>query len=408
MGGGAGVASETPRYAARREAILTAATEALAQEGLAGFTLAAVARRTGLNPVSLTYYFKHREELVGACLLHGADRYDRMLDAAQTAGPPPARLAAFVRAYFEVQRQIALGQAAPLAPLNEVRAVWGPGDDPVGRRCQALRQRIADLLVDEDRPAPEAWRQRLLSRLILQQLASSEAWLSDYAPQDYPRVAEQVAEIMIHGLAGVGQRWPQSPPAGHAGPADCELVRERFLIEATDLINRGGPAGPSVDRISARLKLTKGAFYHHHADKDELIGACFDRSFAILEGALARARAAESGWARLFLAAAPLAVSQAHDGRRRMLRRYALRLAPLELRARLDQRMRQTANAFAGLIWDGIGDGTLRPVDPTIAAHLVLAMINSAAMLDRSPNLTPEVTLYGYVRPALRGVFSVR
>jgi AcrR family transcriptional regulator len=402
------VVSETPRYAARREAILTAATEALAQEGLAGFTLAAVAKRMGLHPVSLTYYFKRREELIGACLLHGADRYDAMLDEAEAAGAPPERLAAFVRAYFEVQRRIALGQAPPLAPLDEVRPLWRASGDPVDIRYRGLRQRIADLLVGPGEPAPEPWRQRLLSRLILQQLASSEAWLGDYALDDYPRVAERVAEIMTHGLAGPGQRWPQDEPLEGEDPAGCELVRERFLIEATDLINRDGWTGASVDRISARLKLTKGAFYHHHADKDELVGACFARSFAILDAALTQARTAETGWRRLFLAAAPLAISQAHDGRRRMLRRYALRLAPPELRASLERRVRQTANALSGLICDGIGDGTLRPVDPTIAAHLVLAMINSAVMLDRIPQLTPEVTLYGYVRPALRGVFSVR
>lgn len=402
------LANERPRYAARREAILTAAGEALAQEGLAGFTLAAVAKRMGLHPVSLTYYFKRKEELVSACLLQGADRYDAMLDQAAAASSPPERLAAFVRAYFELQRRIALGEEPPLAPLDEVRTLWRAKDDPVDMRYQDLRQRIADLLVGEGQPAPEAWRQRLLSRLILQQLASSEAWLADYALDDYPRVAERVAEIMTFGLAGPGQRWPQDLALDDTEPTGCELVRERFLIEATDLINREGWTGASVDRISARLKVTKGSFYHHHADKDELVGACFDRSFAILDEALARARAEDTGWRRLFLAAAPLAISQAHNGRRRILRRYALRLAPPELRPGLERRIRQTANGLAGLICDGIGDGSLRPVDPTIAAHLILAMINSALMLDRIPQLTPEVTLYGYVRPALRGVFSVR
>lgn len=408
MGAGVGLANERPRYAARREAILTAAAEALAQEGLAGFTLAAVAKRMGLHPVSLTYYFKRREDLVSACLLHGADRFDAMLDEAWSAGAPPERLRAFVRAYFEVQRRIALGEEPPLAPLDEVRTLWRASGDPVDIRYQELRQRIADLLVGEDRPAPEPWRQRLLSRLILQQLAASEAWLGDYALADYPRVADQVAEIMTFGLAGPGQRWPHDLAVTEAEAAGCEVVRERFLIEATDLINREGWTGASVDRISARLKVTKGSFYHHHADKDELIGACFERTFAILESALARARTEETGWRRLFLATAPLAISQAHHGGGRMLRRHALRLAPPELRGYVERRMRQTANALAGQICDGVVEGALRPVDPAIASHMLLAMINSAAMLDRIPELTPEVTLYGYVRPALRGVFSVR
>lgn len=44
--------------------MLTAATELFAEQGVAGTTFATIARRAGLTPAMLHYYFKDREELL--------------------------------------------------------------------------------------------------------------------------------------------------------------------------------------------------------------------------------------------------------------------------------------------------------------------------------------------------------
>ena len=50
-----------------------------------------------------------------------------------------------------------------------------------------------------------------------------------------------------------------------ASPAeDKRLNQEAFLRAATQLINAHGYSGASVERISAELNVTKGAFYHHN------------------------------------------------------------------------------------------------------------------------------------------------
>ena len=46
-----------------------------------------------------------------------------------------------------------------------------------------------------------------------------------------------------------------------------------FLKAATRQINEHGYRGASVDRISASLNVTKGAFYHHNEAKDDLVAA---------------------------------------------------------------------------------------------------------------------------------------
>src|SRR5690348_1093943 len=47
-----------------RELLLTAATELFATHGVAGTTFATIARRAGLTPAMLHYYFKDRDELL--------------------------------------------------------------------------------------------------------------------------------------------------------------------------------------------------------------------------------------------------------------------------------------------------------------------------------------------------------
>jgi hypothetical protein len=74
------------RYSARREEILAAAAEVLNNQGSRGFTVALVAQRLGLHPVSLTYYFKRRRDLLSACLLSTIDRFEALVADAEAAG----------------------------------------------------------------------------------------------------------------------------------------------------------------------------------------------------------------------------------------------------------------------------------------------------------------------------------
>eukprot|EP01036_Dinobryon_divergens_P048208 gene48208-64682_t len=87
-------------------------------------------------------------------------------------------------------------------------------------------------------------------------------------------------------------------PANGAGVEASDTL-EAFLRAATFLVNEQGYRGASVDKISARLKVTKGSFYHHHDTKQDLIAACFARSLAVQRQAFQLAVAsAGSGWER--------------------------------------------------------------------------------------------------------------
>lgn len=406
------VASSPPtraRYAARRDAIVSAACKVFVDQGVSGFTLAAVAKRMDLHPVSLTYYFKRKEDLAAECMRLTLSRFNAMLEAAEQQPNAPARLKAFVSAYFETRRAIILGQAPRLLPFGEITQISAPGDDELVDAYQALRQRLARLLRPTDAPWLTGPRRYMLAHLVIDQLCWSDTWLASYEIADFDRVADRISDVMINGLAAPGQRRPDKPLLDLGAPPSQsdEVTRERFLVAATEIINREGYRGASVDKISAYLNVTKGSFYHHNTDKDELARACFERTFDLIDEAKTRGRTEATGWERLWQISAALTAHQTSGERGRMLRHFALSAMPGELRRSISGRFQQIANAFSGIISDGIADGSIRPVDPLLSAHLVMAMFNSVLLLEHwGEDATVETVITAYVRPAMMGFFS--
>ncbi|WP_374575856.1 TetR/AcrR family transcriptional regulator [Phenylobacterium sp.] len=405
---GAAQPSPSRRYAAKRDAILVAASKVFTDNGASGFTLAAVAKRMDLHPVSLTYYYKRKEDLAAACILHTITRLSDMLAEAEAEPSPTERLRRFITAYYAARRRILEDGEPQFVPMGEIRTIGAPYEDSLVTAYQAFSQRLTSLLKDSEAPL-SGGRRRALTHLLINQLFWSDTWIGAYQVEDYGRIGERVADIIIGGLAAPGRASPETPLlALGAPPADNdEITRERFLIAATDLINQEGYRGASVDKISARLNVTKGSFYHHNSDKDGLVLACFERSFELIDEAKRKAAPAADGWERLWLAAASLAMHQTRGDRGRLLRHHALAALPIETRKATMARFQQIAHAFAGVISDGVMDGSIRPVDPLLAAQLVMAMFNCALPLDYwTPGSTLETVMDAHVRPALMGVFS--
>jgi hypothetical protein len=61
-----------------------------------------------------------------------------------------------------------------------------------------------------------------------------------------------------------------------------------------------------------------------------------------------------------------------------LLRTSALQALPANLRATVIGRSNRMALRFAGTLVDGIGEGSIRPVDPLIASQIIMATLNAA------------------------------
>lgn len=397
------------RYAAKRDAIMAAATTVFNDHGVSGFTLAAVAKRMDLHPVSLTYYFKRKEDLAAAVLHETMARFNAMLEQAEVHATPAARLRAFVAAYYETRRRVALGQEIPLAPFSEISLIEGEQHQPLIDAFTGLYIRIGRLMKSPDMPWITPARRQALSRLVVFQLTWSDTWLESYEPEDYGRVAARIADVMINGLAGEGQVWPDLPllPLGSPVAQNDEVTRDRFLVAATKLINREGYRGASVDKISAALNVTKGSFYHHNDAKEDLVVACFDRTFEVMRRVqrLAMGLAGDQ-WLKLTSAAAALAEYQLSEYGP-LLRTTALSALPEAIREEQVAHSNRVSDRFASMISDGISEGSIRPVDPFIAAQMLNATLNAGAELGVwVAGVTQKAAPSVFARPLLMGIFA--
>lgn len=390
----------TPRYRAKKDRIVAVATAILNQTGVDGFTLARVAEAVGCHPATLGYYWR-KDTLIETCVLEAADRIRAMADAALATETPAGHVRGFVRTYFDERRRIWSGAAPDYADFAELRHSGPQAFEAYQAMFRAIARLYRGAPTASDTRAGAPW-----ARLVIEEIGWSRHWLRAADDADFHRGAAAMTQFLSEGLAAPGQVWPQVPPPEALAPPPDPVAapREAFLAAATRIMNANGYRGASVERISASLGRTKGAFYHHHADKDEVIEACFARTFQIMSDALVRAAAEPTGWRRLAVAAASLA--QRHNSPSGlMVRTYALAGLPPRLRWTMTERFGEAAAGFRRFIEDGVADGSIRAADPHAAAQMTLTLVNSSAYLNTwAPQIPPEDVVDGYVRPTLMGL----
>lgn len=88
-------------HGALRDALLTGAREMLAERGLDGFSLSALARRLGVSTAAPYRHFADRDALIDALCVEGYEEFGAALDrAARSTDDPRARLDALGVAYL--------------------------------------------------------------------------------------------------------------------------------------------------------------------------------------------------------------------------------------------------------------------------------------------------------------------
>jgi AcrR family transcriptional regulator len=404
------LARSTGRFERKREAILDAATALLNSRGVKGLTLGDAAAAVDLSTTSVTYYFKRKDELAAACMMRGIAVLDGMVEAALAASTPEARLRALLTLYLERIRQTVAGEAPPLPILADMRALNPPAQTQVFQAFGRLFRKVRQIF---DAPHLE-WltrgRRTARTHLLLEQLFWAAVWLPKYDTEDYPRIRDRMFDILLHGMAAEGRAWDPEPipVASLAPPEDRQAAaRETFLLAATRLINARGYRGASVDKISAELNVTKGSFYHHLDAKDDLVVACFERTFEVMRRVQRLSMALDGDqWSRLSSAAAALAEFQLSE-HGPMLRTSALTAVPEAIRGKMVQQSNRVSDRFASMISDGIAEGSIRPVDPFIAAQMLNATLNAASELGFwVPGVKQKAAPAVFARPLLMGYFN--
>jgi AcrR family transcriptional regulator len=401
-------APQTQRFEKKREAILDAAARLFNQKGVKGATLADVAHSVALITNSVTYYYRKKEDLASASFLRTIEVLNTLSERAAGHADPRAKVYSLLRLYADLLAQIARGDHAELMVFADLRAMRSPHVEVVFDAYTDMFRRVRALLPrrgHDDAGARAALNAR--AHMLVTAIHSMRLWISRYEIEDYPRVADRVADILTHGLGSTTAHWSPPPLPGAKTGDKSEVSAESFLRAATYLINEQGYRGASVEKISARINVTKGSFYHHNDNKDDLVANCFSRSFEVIRQTQNTACALDAdGWTRLTAAAAELVRYQlSEEGP--LLRSTALSALPEAIRHELVATMNRLSLRYTHFIVDGIADGSLRPVDQIIAAHLVNGMVDAAAELQRwVPSADSHDAAALFARPLFLGLFA--
>lgn len=363
------------RFERQKQRILDAATVLLNQKGVWGMTLQEVAGALGLGTSSVTYYFKRREHLAAAVF---EDSLSRLADIARCAAlesTPRSRVGRYVELYIDQIARGLRGEVRPFAILSEIRAMEeGVRAQLVGQYQDIFRQ-VRGFFGPSD---TEERKQHLTARahILNEALFWSEIWLQRFAIGDFPNVCRRLLAVLDGGLTTPGTDWRAIAVQPLAAPDPGEAAE--FLRVATRLINDFGYKGASVERIAGELNRAKTSFYRKIDGKDELVAACSRDSYHRL-AALKRLadESQSSAWGRI-AATLSSALALQFRGDFPLLRSSALQAMPASVRSAAVERSERTAFGLMGVLVEGMGEGSIRVVDPLIASHIVLSSIDAS------------------------------
>lgn len=401
-------APRTLRFQEKRDAILHAAVAHFNAHGVKGATLADIAASVGLVTNSVTYYYRKKEDLAAACFLRAIALFDGIAAAAACEATLGQRLRAFVRGHAELLATVRRGEHPPVAVFSDVRALPSPQLEQVHAAYTDMFRRVRALFKAHETAGWAREVRNARTHLLLSLVHWLPAWFERYEEAQYPRMAERVADIVLHGLGVPGACWSDGEPGPPVRVLADGAAMEAFLRAATALLNEQGYRGASVDKISARLNVTKGSFYHHNDTKQDLISACFERSFKVIRQAFDQAESSGgSGWERAGSVVRMLVRFQlSPEGP--LLRLTSTSALPKAAdRSRVHATLQQLIERMAAILVDGLVDRSIRPLDPIVAAQAVVGMVNGAAELHRwVPGVDAASAMALYAQPIFMGLPS--
>lgn len=385
------------KYDLRRDEIVKIATRILNKRGVKGMTLSLVASELGLAPRAVSYYFRRKEDLAAACFRQSIDRMDRLVSEALKSRNAAEKIRILVQLFFHEQYRVATGEADPIASFDDMRTIHDPGS---GEAFTNLFRKVRSIFDSVGATEFERRDKNARAHLLMSQLFWSALWLTRYNSEDYRRMGDRTALMVLEGLAAPRAKWRVTKLARSDDDGDG-----RFLKAATALINEQGYLGASVAKISSRLNVTKGSFYHHNDTKDDVVEQCFERTWRIMRDVQRQADAeAEDGLINLTSQAVELVAGQVSE-ERPLLRTSALAAVPEEMRPALLAGFDRITLRYASAVGGGIQNGSMRPMDSYLASQLISGAINAAAELRYwAPGLTPKTAENYYVRPLFLGI----
>ncbi len=167
--------------------------------------------------------------------------------------------------------------------------------------------------------------------------------------------------------------------------------RSALIDAALAVFIAKGVSGASVDDVVTTAGVAKGTFYLYFGSKDEVISAVAERMVAAVGDAVEAAAATGQGSAFERVLALGGAMAQVgHTAHERDLLEFIHRPENRTVHEQMSDRiMARLAPTLAGIIGDGVAEGSFRPQDPDLAANFVLGAFSRLHDLVTAPEELP-------------------
>jgi len=401
----------TDRYLKKRESILNAAAMLFNEQGTNNTMLSEVALRVGLSTNSITYYFKKKEDLIVACLKYSIQT---IIDIAKIAGQESnevERTREFLKLFFKKMKSIAEGEHPEMISFRDIRGLEGPHKDAILAVFSDMFRWVRKLLVSGIVTSENRIPLNVRTHLLMTQIQWIRTWIGAYDPEDYDRLAEHMSDLLIGGIASSGSVWEKCALDDRLKPEKMNAGQPKndFLDAAITLINGAGYGGASIDRISAQLNVTKGAFYHHNLNKEELIAECAERTFSIVQRICSIAESEPiTGWEKLSCVSRSL-VGFHFSEHGPLLRISAWRSVGDNINTLREDvgPLNQLVSRCVDFLVEGMKDGSIRALHQPITSAIIIGMLNGATVLNLwVPEALKLDPVDLYVRPLFTGILA--
>jgi AcrR family transcriptional regulator len=382
--------NRTVQHDAKRTAILSQAANLFNYKGSRATTLRDIAETLGLTKTSLYYYVKTKEDLIYQCYKVALEHHHHTLDEIEKEhAAPMARASAFFLHHFENWLAAQEGRAPHIAALLEIAALKGVHRDEIEaqyidlfKRLRGyIRMGVADGSIRPCEPTAT-------TRAILGSVDWTFFWLHSIPIDQVESTAREALDIVAYGIsAGDKAHAPADINFAKRGE-DClggfnrearnRLKQEAFFKTGTRFFNRQGFNGTSLDEIANQLNVSKGAFYYHIKNKEDLLFHCYARSLNILEKIYTQAASTVgSGMEKAELACLhTFDVQNSAEGP--LIRYNTITALPMTRRREILRRTEKTNERFGAFLNAGIRDKSVRPINNFVAQQLIAGAINAA------------------------------
>ena len=380
--------SRSNQHEVKLQTILSEAARLFNFQGTRATTLGDIASSIGLTKTSLYYYARNKEELVHKCYLASCDAGDEiMAEAEQGAVTGFECLCNFVKVFFARWEEIDQGRRPHTAMLIEIPSLASQHREEIEARVEIhfnttlgfLQRGIKDGSISDCAPIPT-------THAFLAIVHWSYVWYGSVPSEKRAAAVEQLLGLIKNGISAIPYQFDDihfpelqtGLPAGFDRDKQNDIKRNAFLQVGSMMFNQRGYMGASLDDVAEQLDVTKGAFYYHIKNKEDLLYQCFQRTLELIDEMIKRARAIGNNGAEKIEMVLRYLFNVQHSEDGPLIGYRSLPSLSIERRNEILQLTQASSDHLGELINEGIADGSISNVDPSIIENAIAGTVDAA------------------------------